>query len=166
MNNGDFDYASLYDSIKLKTYQFRVKLNAAHYFASGKRSTLKLMANAGVFASENIFRNELFQIGGFKLLRGFDEESIFATRYGIATAEFRYLAGLNSYLFYFIDAGWVQNKYEGFNQKNQFLSTGIGMLFETKAGLLNLSFAIGKRDDVPFDLRRSAKIHFGYINYF
>lgn len=161
-----FDYNSLYDSLKLKTYQFRVKLNAAHYFVAGKRSTLKLQLNGGVFSSPNIFRNELFQIGGFKLLRGFDEESIYATRYGVLTAEYRYLLGLNSYMFGFTDAGWAKSKFQDVNVTNNFISTGIGLLFETKFGLLNMSFAVGKRSDVNLDLRRASKIHFGYINYF
>ena len=71
-----------------------------------------------------------------------------------------------SYLFVFSDAGRVKNKYQSVNISNNFISTGLGLLFQTKAGLLNMSFAIGKRDDVNFDLRRAAKIHFGYINYF
>jgi outer membrane protein assembly factor BamA len=161
-----FNYASLYDSLKLKGYQLRIKAMGAHYFTTGKRSTLKAVLNAGIFNSPNVFRNELFQIGGYKLLRGFDEESIYATRYLVSTAEYRYLVGLNSYLFGFVDAGWVKNKYQAVNVANNFISTGIGILFETKLGLLNMSFAIGKRNDVNFNLSQSSKIHFGYINYF
>ena len=161
-----FNYGSLYDSIKLKAYQFKIKVGAAHYFATGKRSTLKTIINGGLFNSPNIFRNELFQIGGYKLLRGFDEESIYATQYGVLTVEYRYLVALNSYLFSFIDAGWTKNKYQLVNISNKFISTGIGMVFETKLGLLNLSFAVGKRNDVNFNLSQGAKIHFGYINYF
>ena len=161
-----FNYSSLYDSLKLKAYQFRIKVGAAHYFATGKRSTFKTIINGGLFNSANIFRNELFQIGGYKLLRGFDEESIYATQYGVLTAEYRYLVAQNSYLFSFIDAGWTKNKYQLVDISNNFISTGIGMVFETKLGLLNLSFAIGKRNDVNFNLNQAAKIHFGYINYF
>ena len=166
LTNNEFNYGSLYDSIKLKTYQVRIKINAAHYFPVGKAVTLKTQLNAGIYSSQTIFKNDLFQIGGYKLLRGFDEESIFATRYAVFTAELRYLAGQNSYLFAFADGGGVKTNYQSVNKNNTFISTGIGMVFETKLGLLNMSFAIGKRDDVPFDLRRAAKIHFGYINYF
>lgn len=161
-----FNYNSLYDSLKLKTYQLRIKLNAAHYFPAGKRATFKAQVNGGYFSSPNIFRNELFQIGGYKLLRGFDEESIYATQYGVVTAEYRYLLGLNSYLFGFVDGGWARNKFQDTDVKNNFISTGLGLLFETKFGLLNMSFALGKRSDTNFDLRRASKIHFGYINYF
>ena len=162
----NFNYASLYDTLKKKTYQLKVKLAAAHFFPIGKQATVKVGLNAGVYTSPNMFRNELFQIGGYRLLRGFNEESIFASTYATSTIEYRYRLGLNSNLFGFIDGGWVQNKYQQLNLKNTFASAGLGLLFETKFGLLNLSYALGKRNDVPFNIREASKIHFGYINYF
>jgi outer membrane protein assembly factor BamA len=166
LNDPNFNYSSLYDSLKLKTYQVRVKLTGCHYFKTGKRTTLKTAVNTAIFYSENTFRNELFQIGGYKLLRGFDEESIFATQYAVGSLEYRYIIGQNSYLFAFADAGWVKNQYQTINISNQFTSAGLGILFETKLGLLNLSYALGKRNEENLDVRRGSKIHFGYINYF
>ena len=161
-----FNYASLYDSVKEKSYQFRVIVSGAHYFPVGKQSTLKTAVNAAVYNSQSIFRNELFQIGGYRLLRGFDEESIYATQYVVTTAEYRIRVSLNSFFFSFIDGALVKNKYQNINLKNTFVSTGLGMALETKLGLLNISYAIGKRDDVQFNLRGASKIHFGYVNYF
>jgi len=161
-----FNYASLYDSLKQKSYQLRVRAGGAHYFPLKKRAALKAGVQAGYYASPDIFRNELFQIGGFRLLRGFNEESIYANRYVVATTEYRYLVDLNSYLFVFTDLGWVKNQYQAVNSKNQFISAGIGLVYETKAGLLNISYAAGKRNDVPFNLREASKLHFGYVNYF
>ena len=161
-----FDYASLYDSVKARSYQFRVKLEAAHYFPVGKQATVKTAINAGVFISPSTFRNELFQIGGYKLLRGFSEESIYATQYAVLTAEYRYRLALNSYMFAFADGGWVKNKYQSVNLNNNFIGAGLGLAFETKFGLLNISYAAGKRNDVKLNLREASKIHFGYVNYF
>ena len=161
-----FNFAGLYDSLKERSYQFRIKLSAAHYFPVGKQGTFKTAINAGLFNSQSIFRNELFQIGGYRLLRGFNEESIYATQYAVATTEYRYRVGLNSFLFAFTDAGLVKNKYQTVNLNNNFVSTGLGMAFETKFGLLNISYAIGKRDDIKFNIREASKIHFGYVNYF
>ncbi len=98
-----FDFESLYDTVKLKTYQFRVTATAAKFFPLGKQSTLKTEINGGVFQSENIFRNELFQIGGFKLLRGFDEGSQYLSQYALGTLEYHYLISLNSYFYTFVD---------------------------------------------------------------
>lgn len=164
--NLGFDFSSLYDSFKLNTYQFRIKFNAAHYFPVAKRSTLKTELNGAIFQSQNVFRNELFQIGGYRLLRGFDEESIYASQYAIFTAEYRYLTGLNSYLFGFSDFGITKTNFQTNNFTNNYISAGLGLSFETKFGILNLSYAVGKRNDVKFDVRGASKIHFGYINYF
>lgn len=161
-----FNYASLYDSVKARSYQFRVKIAAAHFFPVGKQATVKMAVNGGLFISPSTFRNELFQIGGYKLLRGFNEESIYATQYAVLTAEYRYRLKLNSYMFGFVDGGWVKNKYQNIDLNNNFISAGLGLAFETKFGLLNISYAVGKRDDVKFNLREGSKIHFGYVNYF
>ncbi len=165
-NNPTFDFNSLYDTIKLKTYQFKIVTSAAHYFPFGKNNTLKTAVNLGLLQSPQTFRNELFMIGGYKILRCFDEESIYANQYAVFTAEYRYLVGINSYFFGFSDAAVTKAKYNATHFSNSFISGGVGLAFETKFGLLNLSYAIGKRNDVKFDIRNSSKIHFGYINYF
>ncbi|MEO8112042.1 MAG: hypothetical protein ABI594_18480 [Ginsengibacter sp.] len=161
-----YDFNTLYDSIKLKSYRIRVIASLAHYIPVAKSSTLKTAASIGWFQTPQIFRNELFQIGGYRLLRGFDEESIYANQYAVFTAEYRYLVGINSYFFGFSDVGFTRTSFNTTNYSNNFISGGVGLAFETKLGLLNLSYAVGKRNDVKFDIRNSSKIHFGYINYF
>ncbi|HTL07903.1 MAG TPA: POTRA domain-containing protein [Chitinophagaceae bacterium] len=165
MSDPDFAYTALYDTIKLKSYQFTIRASLAKYFQIGRQSTIKTAFSGGWLQSPAIFRNELFQIGGYKLMRGFDEQSIFASNYAVGTAEYRYLVGLNSYFFVFADYGWAENKSVSLQTKNTFLGLGLGLAFETKAGIFNISYANGKRDDVKFDLRQS-KIHIGYLNYF
>lgn len=163
--NPSFNYQSLYDSVKARAYTFRLKLTGARFFKTGKQTVLKTALTTALVQSPQLFRNELFQLGGFKMLRGFDEESIFASAYAVVTLEYRLLIGLNSYLYTFTDGGWVQNKSQFANTTNQFLGAGLGMAFETKAGIFNVAFAAGKRNDVPLNLRQ-AKIHFGYVNFF
>jgi hypothetical protein len=163
--NPAFNYQSLYDSVGTRAYTFRLKASVARYFKTGKQTTFKTAVNAGVVQSPRIFRNELYQVGGFRLLRGFDEESIFASAYAILTTEYRVLLGLNSYLYAFADGGLVRNNSQFANSSNQLLGGGFGLAFETKAGIFNIAFAAGKRNDLPFNLRES-KIHFGYVNFF
>lgn len=164
-NNPSFDFEKLYDTAKLKTYQFRIMTTAAKYFPLGKQSTVKAMLNAGLFQSGNVFRNELFQIGGYKLLRGFDEESQYLSRFAIATAEYHYLVGQNSYFYVLLDGGWGRNSSQNTKINYTYIGTGLGLAFETKAGIFNLAWAVGKRNDTEFNLRQS-KIHFGFVNYF
>ncbi|MBK7097491.1 MAG: hypothetical protein IPH58_02860 [Sphingobacteriales bacterium] len=162
-----FDFKSLYDTIKAKSYQVRTLLTVAKYFPIGnkRRSAIKAVINGGYLMSSNIFRNELFQIGGYRLLRGFDEASQFLSQYAIGTAEYRYLIGENSYFNVFSDGGWGKDAGTGVNRSFAYLSAGLGLAFETKVGLFNLAWAVGSRNDIPFNLRQS-KIHFGFISYF
>lgn len=159
-----FDYARLYDTVKMKTYQFRVQGALAKYFPLGKQSAFKTGVQGGIFQSESIFRNETFQIGGYKLLRGFDEESQFVSQYLVATGEYRYLVGPNSAFFAFVDGGWARHPLIN-NTNYSYISTGLGLSFETGAGIFNLVWAMGKRNDAELNLRQS-KIHLGFVNYF
>ncbi|HWK05390.1 MAG TPA: BamA/TamA family outer membrane protein [Puia sp.] len=160
-----FNFGTLYDTVKLNSYQFQVKLSGAHYFPLTRASTVKLGFNGGVISSPNPYRNELFLIGGYKLLRGFDEESILAAQYAVGTLEYRYLIGLNSFLFTFVDAGWAKNNVPGYNLNSSFLGLGLGLAFETKAGIFNISYAMGKRDNTNLNFH-DAKIHLGYVSFF
>lgn len=164
-NDPGFNYQSLYDSVGTRAYTFRLRASVANYLKAGKNAAFKTAINAGMIQSPRIFRNELYQLGGFRLLRGFDEESIFASAYAVATAEYRILIGLNSYIYAFADGGLVRNNSQFANTSNSFIGSGLGMAFETKAGIFNIAFAAGKRDDSPLNLRQS-KIHFGYVNFF
>lgn len=163
--NPAFDFGSLYDTVKLSTYQFRARVSAARFFPVGRQGTLKMGLNGGFFQSGNIFRNELFQIGGYKLLRGFDEESQYLSQFAIGTFEYRYLIGQNSYFYGFLDGGWGRNNSQNTDVDYTYLGTGLGLAFETKLGIFNLAWAIGRRSDIPFSLRQS-KVHFGFVNFF
>ncbi len=161
-----FDFNSLYDTVKLNSYQFRALCMAALYIPLGKsRTTLKVGAQGGILQSGSVFRNELFQLGGFKLLRGFDEESQYFSHYMIGTMEFRYLAGQNSYFYVFLDGGWGYNSLPAVKKNYTCIGTGLGLALETKAGIFNIAWAAGSRNDASFNLRQS-KIHFGFLNFF
>ena len=160
-----FNFAALYDTLQLNSYEFRLKLVGAHFFQMSRASTLKLGLNTALFQSPNIFRNELYQIGGYKVLRGFDEESILASVYAVGTIEYRYLIAQNSFLFAFTDIGWAKNTVPGYQIDNGYLGFGLGLAFETKAGIFNISYALGKQNDQELNFRQ-AKIHIGYLNFF
>lgn len=164
-NDSGFNFASLYDTVKLHSYQYLAKLAAAHYFPIGRAATLKLGFNGGMYSSPNTYRNDLFMIGGYKLLRGFDEQSILCSEYAVGTLEYRYLTGLNSFLFAFTDVGWAENTVQGYDLNSMFIGTGVGMAFDTKAGIFNMSFAVGKQGSAPFDFH-DTKIHLGYVSFF
>ena len=51
-----------------------------------------------------------------------------------------------------------------YRRDNPF-SGGIGINFETKPGIFSISYALGAQENNPI-LFKTAKIHFGFVNYF
>ncbi len=155
----------LYDGLNLNSTLYTFNSDLAVYFPLRKRSVIKLGAQTGYTFNENLFDNELLRIGGLKTLRGVDEEAIFASFYSIQTLEYRFILEQNSFLYLFTDAAYYEK-----NTKDNFLSDrpfsfGLGMSFETNAGIFSVSYAVGKQFDNPVQFR-SAKIHFGFVNFF
>lgn len=163
--NNAFDFAGLYDTMTLSSSQFRMNMRVDQFIPLGKNSTIRAGLQAGWINGKKLFLNELYQLGGIKTLRGFDEESFYASEYAIATVEYRYLIGSSSYLFSFLDAAHLGRKSIQGNMQGKFAGVGVGLALETKAGLFNLAYAAGKNKDLPFNFRES-KIHFGFVSLF
>jgi len=151
--------------MKASSTQARLQIKVDRYQKIGIQSTIKTGIQAGYIQAQKLFANELFQIGGIKTLRGFDEESIFASEFIIATVEYRYLIGPTSYLFTFIDAAHAGRKSYLTNFSGNFLGAGLGLSFETKSGIFNLAYAAGKKPDSALNFKES-KIHFGFVSLF
>ena len=155
----------LYEGIALKSNLYNAELIANYYFPISKRSVIKLASKNGYTFNETLFDNEFLRIGGLHTLRGFDEESIFASFYSIETIEYRYILEQNSYLYLFFDGAYYEREgIEGFEADRPF-GFGAGMSFETNAGIFSISYAVGKQFENPIEFK-SAKIHFGFVNFF
>ncbi len=98
-------------------------------------------------------------------LRGFDEESIFASSYVVGTIEYRFLLEENSWFFAFTDFAWYENNSKDAWDTDTPYGFGTGVTFETKAGIFALTYALGSRYGQPIELR-SGKIHVGFIGLF
>lgn len=159
------DFSRLYDSIATHTSQFRLSAKFSNYFKLGRQATFKTGVQTGWLLGKQLLINELYQIGGIKTLRGFDEESLFASGYGIGTVEYRYLLSNASFLFAFIDGAYIERKTTLEKNGNFYGGAGLGISLETKTGLFTLAYAAGKRPSAPINLRE-AKIHFGFITLF
>jgi hypothetical protein len=158
-------YAQLYDSIDLRSLQIQFKALLNAYIPIAKQQVLKLGVKAEGKYNQQVLDNELFRIGGFNLLRGFDEESLFVQYYAVSTAEYRFILQQNSYMYAFFDAAYTgKPSLSGFQHDFPF-GFGAGMAFETKAGIFGISYAVGRQQGNPIDFRTS-KLHFGYINVF
>ncbi len=158
---------SFYDTLPGRSFRFLAEGRLERYFPLLERSAVKLAARSGaIFSEKKVYQNEQYRIGGNRLLRGFDEESVFATLYAVFTLEYRLLIGRNSYFYGFGDYGYVEDKRIG--QPDSFdnpLGFGGGLTFETTAGVFGISLAVGKTKGIPLDFR-NPKVHFGYISVF
>lgn len=161
-----FDFKTLYDTVTLRSFQYRLDNKTDFYLPLLKRSVLKLAVTSGwLFTSSPISQNEQYRIGGNRLLRGFDEESIFATKYAVGTLEYRLLIGRNSYLYAFGDVGYIENKTRTTQKTDTPLGFGAGITFETNVGLFGVTLAVGQQQGNPVDFR-NVKTHFGYVSLF
>ncbi len=160
-------FENSYDSLSLKTLQMEMDLVGSYFFPVRKWATFKTGITGAVrFNQQKLRPNELIRIGGNKILRGFDEESIFTDRYLFGTLEFRILFDQNSYLTLpFIDYGFTHIDMNGISKNDVVFGVGMGLNFGTPAGIFNLSFAAGKNLGNAIDFGKM-KIHFGYVNLF
>jgi outer membrane protein assembly factor BamA len=164
--NPEFNYASLYDTVSLSNWQFRFQAEVSRFISLAKRSTILLSLRSGIIESPGIlYRNESFRIGGNRMLRGFDEESIFSSHYHIWTTEYRLLTGANSYLFVFGDISLLKNQTAEEIFWDSPYGFGTGLTFETPLGIFGLTLAQGAQQGNPLDFR-ATKLHFGYISLF
>lgn len=158
--------ALAYEGLRLRSVQYQTEGNVAVYIPLYRNNVLKLgVQGASVFGNSTIFKNELFRIGGLKTLRGFDEESIYASTYVIPTIEYRFLFAQNSNILLFAEGAWYENNSNGTYVKDVPVSFGAGVNFETKAGILSLNYGVGNQFGNGFDVR-SGKIHFGLTALF
>ena len=105
-----------------------------------------------------------YRLGGINSLRGFDDQSIFTPYYAMGNVEYRFLISKNSFFGAFFNAALVQNSLtkKGFDYPYGFGATAA---IETKFGVFGITYAMGTQlgNKITFN---SAKIHFGYVNYF
>ena len=159
------NYSLTQDFINEKSNQYEIGLSTYRIFQLYKKHYIKTSASfRGLFDKNDSYsENELYRIGGFGSIRGFNEESILANLYGIGSLEYRFLPNEGFYISLFGDYAFTENKRVNLN--TNFFSFGTGLSFLTKLGIFNLSYAVGKTDSTPFDFNNS-KIHFGILSQF
>jgi outer membrane protein assembly factor BamA len=155
----------VYQNLKLSSTQYNGDLLGEYYFPLGGRHVVKTALNASFISADNLFRNELFRLGGLSTLRGFDEESIYASSFGIFSLEYHYILEQNSYIFLFGDYAWYERNSINSYVQDTPVGFGAGIRFDTKAGIFSISYALGKQFTNSFELK-SGKINFGFVSLF
>lgn len=161
---------NIYDNYNFKTSQANAVSNISFYFPLYKNIIAKIQNQSGIISNINntnkqLLNNELFKIGGFSTIRGFDEKSILASSYSIMKIECRYLFEQNSNFILFFDKAYYEKQNEQKIISDFPFDFGFGINFQTKAGIFTTSYAVGKQFNQPIKIN-NAKINFGYINKF
>lgn len=152
----------IYENVDLDRIRYRLLADVKGYIPVWKNFILHLNGRFGMLFGDNNLENEIFKIGGFNSLRGFDENAILASSYTIGLAEIRYLFAKNSYVHLFCNMAWHERKTTASYDKDIPYGVGAGVAFQTKAGLFNLVYALGKQYDNPMSFK-TGKIHFGIV---
>ena len=149
----------------LRTPNFNGKLEIDTYWDIITRTTLKMKLTGSIIQNDILYENELIRIGGYKTIRGFNEESIMVSSFILSNFEFRYLLDEKSNVFIFSDFAWTESKTNEFLKEEYYQSFGFGTNISMKNGLLTFIYGIGRKLDNPF-LIRTGKIHLGFTSYF
>jgi len=159
----DFDFSTLYNGINDDKLLIHGSTRLQYFYPLFSRNAILLQNQTAVKEVNQFFENDLFRIGGFNTIRGFDEQSFLASAYTVNTAEYRFLLNQDSFFSVFGDWAFIENGQTDSN--NQLLGVGSGLDLATQAGIFSLNLAVGKDDANPFDFNRT-RIHIGYVNVF
>ena len=149
----------------IKSPNFNGNLFFTSYISLLKRTTFKIKLSGSTIQNSILYENELTRIGGYKTIRGFDEESIWVSSFMLGNFEFRYLIDEKSNVFLFSDFAWTKSKTNNFLKEDYFQSFGFGTNISMSNGLLTLIYGLGRKIENPF-LIRTGKIHLGFTSYF
>lgn len=146
-----------------KQQQSKFFLDTYRIFDLNNKNFVYMRLNAAGLFSETYFENELLRFGGINSIRGFEENNLAATAYGVINTEYRYLLSPSMYIHSIIDLSYLENEIT--SQKEKLYSFGFGFGILTQAGLFKLIYANGKNENQSFKLSNS-KVHLSLSAFF
>ena len=152
------------EGIEQNTDQFAAEWKLQQWIPFKNRLSFGVRWIGGMKLDDALQLNESYRIGGLNTLRGFDEESIFATGYSVLTSELKYRLDQSSALFIFFDQGWYERNLDDYLRDTPF-GFGLGVILGTRNGGFRFVYGLGEEQNNPI-LIRNGKLHFGFINRF
>lgn len=143
-------------------HQRHLRIAGLTIFNLNSKNSVFLKFHLEELKSETYLLNELLRFGGIRSIRGFQENSLFATQLAVLCSEYRYRLGPGLFVHSVMDAGYFQNAQ---NEDIQVFGFGLGFGLQTNGGVLRLTYANGKTDRLPFDLSNS-KVHLSFTSTF
>lgn len=134
------------------------RIQAFKIFNLNAKNSIYLNLTTAGINSDDYLNNELLRFGGLKSIRGFEENSIFASLYGLINSEYRYRLNPSIYVHTIIDAAYLKNDLIDLEEKLFGFGFGFGLM--TRSGLLKFNYANGTSENQKFKLSNS-KVHLG-----
>jgi hypothetical protein len=141
--------------------QFKIDFFASYIFEISPRNSLYIANKTGYLNSDHFLQNELYRIGGAKSLRGFNEQSLFASKFSFLNIEYRFLTSTKSFIYTITDFG----QFAALNSVKKAFSIGVGYQFITNNSQINLNYALGKTDTQTIDYK-SSKLNISFVTFF
>jgi len=143
----------------------RLSFDFEHFLSIFGRQVLAASIYARDVRSKTVEMSDLYRLGGASTLRGYREAQFLGSRLAWSSIEYRLLVGRRSYLFGFLDAGYVfspDQQVLGLAQ-SEFtrLGYGVGVRLDSPLGLIGVSVAFGQGDTFS-----TAKLHVRLVSEF
>jgi len=147
---------------KTTTQQRQLQLKGFYTFRLNPKNSIFFKIHLEELDSDEYLYNELIRFGGINSIRGFEENSLFASRVGVLCTEYRYRLGPSLFVHSILDSGYFQSTQR---TNEQLFGFGFGFGLRTNAGLLRFNYANGKTKNSPFILSNS-KVHLSLTTTF
>ena len=163
--NRIIDNSTAISGVSDKTVQYVSESTIRHHIPWGRQSMFTYSIIAYLQTGTTFLENELYRIGGFYSLKGFDENSLLGSSYSIITTEYRFYMAQETFFSLLANFAWLENKSPAGYYNNFPLGLAAGLHFRTQPGILSVYYALGKTPKQVFQFR-NALIHVGFISVF
>jgi outer membrane protein assembly factor BamA len=142
-------------------FQQRLRARARLYAPVRRRSVAVLGVDTRAIQSGTYDEADLVRFGGANSMRGYNEDQFRGNLAIRLLSEWRYLLERRSFLFAFVDFGYINlpevNTVTGPDRVSEewLVGYGMGLQIETEAGLFKMSLAFNADDGID------AKVHLG-----
>jgi hypothetical protein len=159
---------NLYDTLPLTFNQYLMETDFRFVQPlKGKKYVLFTQVTSGFNLSKEIFFQDLYRLGGYRTLKGFDEQSLFANQFVTASMELRYRFNDLSNAFLFVNGMYLKNESIQFSGNKEDLPYGFGLGANINTGntVLSMAYGYGVQKGIPININQG-KFHFGLVSYF
>ena len=123
----------------IKTNQYLINLTTSGLIKTSKKTDLYIRNKSGFLLSDSYLENELFREGGSNSIRGFNEQSIYTSKFSYINSELRFLQQNKSYIYSIHDLGI----FEANSKSNVLYAIGAGYNYIKNNSSIDVSYIYG-----------------------